>query len=187
MLSWWKPRPYHRLSFLTLRWVTVGFLYRRVYRYMCFRGFSPSASTCSPAYMTELRLCIYSPFSLRCKGIWIDCVSFALDAGVIDGRKGDLLVMSEEQAAGEKLFCPCLLRAWQLFFILSHSLSCYVLLSPCSALLDLAMKLICSKQDYISDFPTYGYRQTCSSILCGVSAPLISWPYLILFVRLEAS
>lgn len=84
--------------------------------------------------------------------------------------EGDLLVMSEEQAAGGKLFCPCLLRALLLFFILfalfpstALYLARSVLLSPCSALLDLAVKLPCSEQCYISDvLPSYSYQ--CHSV-----------------------
>lgn len=106
---------------------------------------------CSPAYMTEADLCICSMFYFSLKASWsIMWVSHLMPD---DGWcKGDLLVVSEEQAAGGKLFCPCLLRAWLLFFILftlsqHSSLSCSGLLLPCSALLDLAVKLPSSEQN----------------------------------------
>lgn len=86
--------------------------------FMRSHGFFPLLPelVCSPAYMTEL--CIYTPvFSSGIKA----SESIAWVSHLMPGDwwcKGDLLVMSEEQAAGGKLFCPCLLRAWRLFFIL---------------------------------------------------------------------
>lgn len=74
-------------------------------------------------------VCVLSCIHVRSRPLYLLCFSSGVKASgsmawvshLMPGdwwREGDLLVMSEEQAAGGKLFCPCLLRTSLLFFIL---------------------------------------------------------------------
>ncbi len=120
---------------------------------------------CSLAYMTELHLCFYSliqtPSPLGAKAS--ESIVWVLHLMLGDWWcEGDLLVMSEEQAAGGKLFCPCLLRARLLFFILfflfQHSLLlCVNVALQCP--FRSGCEVACSKQCYFSDIlPSYSYE-----------------------------
>lgn len=101
---------------------------------MCSHGFSPSAWTRVLPCIHDGALHLYTPvFSSGIKA----SESIAWVSHLMPGDwwcKGDLLVMSEEQAAGGKLFCPCLLRAWRLFFILFALFPSALSLSLCLAL-----------------------------------------------------